>query len=428
MEEEVRTEDGTRASGLELPRFVRVPVKFKEEFDPELFYSETGTRLYPVWWLPSCYCIPGNVKIAHTTASKKSHIVGIDAASLAAVYALEPGKGENVLDLCCAPGAKLNAITELMNYNGTVTGVDISYKRLRSVVHSTRRLRTSEKGILQPNFRVRLVHSDGKSFNMPPPTIINGPGFVQLNANQATKYPTRDRSKKRKVDPAATIDERDRSCSDDCLLDSAVDNRWKNVALDRKEQNETETSEIGGSNNLYDKILVDAECTHDGSMKHIMEFQTKRSTPYWSSQVTDERIGQLTTTQKDILRNAFQLLKVDGTLIYSTCSLTTAQNEEVIDTFLQEHHNASLSDINLEQVASDNWSTFKSTQPIAGSEYSLPDTCAFHCPASRSMPPFPWKYGTIPRGENKITHAIVRFEPKISKTGGLFICRIKKVG
>lgn len=56
----------------------------------------------------------------------------MDASSGAVVKALDPQPGDNILDLCCAPGAKLCMISDVMGRTGTVTGVDINLKRLGS--------------------------------------------------------------------------------------------------------------------------------------------------------------------------------------------------------------------------------------------------------------------------------------------------------
>lgn len=73
--------------------------------------------------------LPGSVKIASSDAYKAGSIYGIDASSGAAVLALDPQPGEHILDLCCAPGAKLCMIADLLGREGSVTGVDVSKVR-----------------------------------------------------------------------------------------------------------------------------------------------------------------------------------------------------------------------------------------------------------------------------------------------------------
>eukprot|EP01018_Ginkgo_biloba_P030677 Gb_05650 [translate_table: standard] len=56
--------------------------------------------------------------------------------------------------------------------------------------------------------------------------------------------------------------------------------------------------------------------------------------------------------QLQLLSNGFRLLKTGGTLVYSTCSLTTAQNEDVLEQFLSKNPDAEhcVSLINMEKV------------------------------------------------------------------------------
>lgn len=95
----------------------------------------------------------------------------------------------------------------------------------------------------------------------------------------------------------------------------------------------------------YDKVLVDAECTHDGSIKHIQKFE-KWGWETLRRRVLDaERTDNLSALQLQLLTNGFRLLKVGGFLVYSTCSLTFAQNEDVVEQFLSENASAELVEI-----------------------------------------------------------------------------------
>ncbi|GJS20601.1 bacterial Fmu (Sun)/eukaryotic nucleolar NOL1/Nop2p [Tanacetum coccineum] len=82
------------------------------------------------------------------------------------------------------------------------------------------------------------------------------------------------------------------------------------------------------------QVLVDAECTHDGSIKHIQKFENWGWTTLERRVLDAERTDDLTVLQFRLLTNGFNLLKVGGYLVYSTCSLTCAQNEDVVEKFL----------------------------------------------------------------------------------------------
>jgi 16S rRNA (cytosine967-C5)-methyltransferase len=55
--------------------------------------------------------------------------------------------------------------------------------------------------------------------------------------------------------------------------------------------------------------------------------------------IRPEEIERLRTTQLELLRQAARLLKPDGTLIYSTCSLEPEENREIVKQFADEHGN-----------------------------------------------------------------------------------------
>jgi 16S rRNA (cytosine967-C5)-methyltransferase len=75
----------------------------------------------------------------------------------------------------------------------------------------------------------------------------------------------------------------------------------------------------------FDRILVDAPCSNTGVMRRRVDLRWR---------IRPEEIDRLRATQLELLRQAAALLKPDGTLIYSTCSLEPEENENVIREFL----------------------------------------------------------------------------------------------
>ncbi len=80
--------------------------------------------------------------------------------------------------------------------------------------------------------------------------------------------------------------------------------------------------------NCFDKILVDAPCSGTGTIRHNPEIR-------YFLQPND--FADLSFKQLKILANASKLLKRGGSLIYSTCSFETEENENVIERFLGEN-------------------------------------------------------------------------------------------
>jgi len=77
-----------------------------------------------------------------------------------------------------------------------------------------------------------------------------------------------------------------------------------------------------GLSSRFDKILVDAPCSCEG---------TVRKNPYVLSHWNVNLINFLSVQQKKIIKNAINMLKKDGILVYSTCTLAPEENEGVVD-------------------------------------------------------------------------------------------------
>ena len=78
---------------------------------------------------------------------------------------------------------------------------------------------------------------------------------------------------------------------------------------------------------LADKILCDVPCSGLGVIRRKPEIKYKNPNDF----------GGLPAVQYAILETAARYLKVGGELVYSTCTLSRAENDEVIDKFLANH-------------------------------------------------------------------------------------------
>lgn len=82
--------------------------------------------------------------------------------------------------------------------------------------------------------------------------------------------------------------------------------------------------------NKYDYILLDAPCSGFGLLK-------KKPETKWNKTQTD--IEELSKIQLNMLKIASKYLKLEGKLLYSTCTITDEENEEVVNAFLEENDN-----------------------------------------------------------------------------------------
>jgi 16S rRNA (cytosine967-C5)-methyltransferase len=77
----------------------------------------------------------------------------------------------------------------------------------------------------------------------------------------------------------------------------------------------------------FDKVLVDAPCSNTGVMRRRVDLRWR---------IRSEEIERLRVIQLDLLRRVAPLMKPNGTLVYSTCSLESEENSELIAQFLSE--------------------------------------------------------------------------------------------
>ncbi len=86
----------------------------------------------------------------------------------------------------------------------------------------------------------------------------------------------------------------------------------------------------------FDKILLDAPCSGSGTL-------TKDSLKDFN----EELVNRSVSIQKQLITKAFNLLKKDGVLTYSTCSILKKENDEVVKYLLENNPNAEIIHINL---------------------------------------------------------------------------------
>lgn len=79
----------------------------------------------------------------------------------------------------------------------------------------------------------------------------------------------------------------------------------------------------------FDKIILDAPCSGYGVISKKPDLRYK----------SREETKSLPALQSAILENAARALKRGGTILYATCTLNKAENEDVTDHFLKNHPN-----------------------------------------------------------------------------------------
>jgi 16S rRNA C967 or C1407 C5-methylase (RsmB/RsmF family) len=366
-----------------------------------------GVAAIPVDWLPrGFFRVPHTTRLAGTDAFAAAQIYGMDASSAAAVYALDLHPGQDVLDLCCAPGAKLCLIADLLLRRGTLTGIDASRMRLEACVQIVKkygsafaRLSAEETTVvaavagddevtaplppLTTEWRCRLIEADGAALDGGVDALADS--RVVFDSLRLARLPAKFRKRRRKNKSWRARERREAKRMKLEAEEAAT------AAVAAAAQGE----EDGGARAAappppptptpvrYDRVLVDAECTHDGSLKHVAKLlQADDGGAALVARMLDEtRLRELPALQRRLLRSGFGLLRPGGLLVYSTCSFARAQNEDVVAWLL-------------------------ACEPDAVEE----------AVAAPTATPYPASHGSIG----------VRFAPLRSGTSGLYIARIRK--
>lgn len=97
-------------------------------------------------------------------------------------------------------------------------------------------------------------------------------------------------------------------------------------------------------NQKYDRILADLPCSGLGLISSKPEIKWEKN---------DSIVKKMAALQYDILNNNLDKLKTGGRLLYSTCTLTQEENQNLINRILNENKELKLVDINqkLEKVS-----------------------------------------------------------------------------
>lgn len=77
----------------------------------------------------------------------------------------------------------------------------------------------------------------------------------------------------------------------------------------------------------FDKILLDAPCSGSGTL-YITD-------DVWKT-FNEELINRCVKVQEELLNKALKILKKGGTLVYSTCSILSKENEEILNKVLKK--------------------------------------------------------------------------------------------
>lgn len=88
--------------------------------------------------------------------------------------------------------------------------------------------------------------------------------------------------------------------------------------------------------NYFDLVLVDSTCSGEGMF---------RKNPNLMMTWSEKKVASCVAIQKRLLELVSGTIRGNGTLIYSTCTFSVEENEEVVDHFLRAHPEFTLVDV-----------------------------------------------------------------------------------
>ncbi|CAO3637176.1 unnamed protein product [Cunninghamella echinulata] len=331
-------------------------------------------------------------------AYKNQQVFGIDLSSAIAVEALNITQNDHILDLCCAPGAKLCMIANIIGVEGTgtATGVDIASHRLATCRSLVKKYKVGN--------RVRLYDADGTTFDIPAPSRL---GSIVLNNddNNNGDNDNDDNTNKEKDDLHKGKNKEKKDNDNNITSDKEFNNDQLTLRKKRKLNERKKPfwapkllrfDQSTTTYRLYDKILVDAECTHDGSISHIIKYEKWGWEKFEKNFMDTNRLNTICDLQRRLMDQGWSLLKKNGCMVYSTCSLTIKQNEENVAWFLEKHKDAILEPIPIIKHIDIRLAKIK------------------HSTNNKDI-------------QDRMNKYCIRFDPLISNTSGFFLAKFKKL-
>ena len=364
------------------------------------------------------YSIPASFALAQSQCYQSGRIYGMDVSSGAAIAALLFSSDENdgkqhhspikVLDLCCSPGLKLCTIVDILEQQrrrvrqssitqdgsrgptrrsemNLVVGIDVSSNRMnlcKSVIQkylidseTSGRKQQQERSTSGTNDRaeemgtlVQLFCTDGTSFGAA--NLSTSLSLMSLHGNDLV------------FDSLCAMEEEEQFEKGD---GNAKKRKRMNKSARSRERrrlrNVVHAHDINGRNGgreaapapdliveQFDRVLVDAECSTDGAIRHLQHKVKKGALTTTSTGAADgsgsrtvliendtlterDQLTKLVNLQRQLILSGFRLLKEDGIMVYSTCSLSREQNEDVVSWLLEKERQAFVIPVTFPEVS-----------------------------------------------------------------------------
>ncbi|XP_010557151.1 PREDICTED: putative methyltransferase NSUN6 [Tarenaya hassleriana] len=246
--------------------------------------------------------------------------------SIVAAHALDPQRGERILDMCAAPGGKTTAIAVLMKDDGEIVAADRSHNKVLDIQKLSAELGLS----CITTFKLDALKSVRRSNKLDDTTTANSGNHGGSMTPQSSEL--LGSSNGTMPSDASIGSEADKSLEENVRNEKPNKGPYVSKADIRKEmrrmkngpgRNQSQGGRVGKSEgfspNSFDRVLLDAPCSALGLRPRL-----------FAGEETVESLRNHGKYQRKMFDQAVQLVRPGGILVYSTCTINPSENEAVV--------------------------------------------------------------------------------------------------
>lgn len=247
--------------------------------------------------------------------------------SIITAHALDPQKGERILDMCAAPGGKTTAIAIIMKDEGEIIAADRSHNKVLDIQKLA-----AELGLnCITTYKLDALKSVCKSHDLNATvTSISGDSFKSDATNQNSST-AESQVEKVQADDIAGISMIDvnnvnvkNEKSSEKIYASQADvrksmRRMKNGPGRNQSKGDRVENSKGFLPHSFDRVLLDAPCSALGLRPRL-----------FSGEETIESLRNHAKYQRRMFDQAVQLVRPGGVIVYSTCTINPGENEALV--------------------------------------------------------------------------------------------------
>lgn len=229
----------------------------------------------------------------------------LDAASVLVASLMDCRQGDNVLDLCAAPGGKSICLAQGLFHDHFVSHRPAGPRRTSDCLHSA----------FIPEISAGMHAYAKNDSNVEKARLGEQAGCLHANESDSNRS-HRLKENLQAYLPASLVSEGYVRCLN---FDGTHVSAHQQLPLHSR----------------YDKVLVDAPCS---SERHIIHAHSKaKESGHVAPEMANWRPGsskRLQETQVKLLMTALKAVRLGGTVVYATCSLEPGENDGVIEKVL----------------------------------------------------------------------------------------------